>query len=139
MLVFFKREFSFDSTKRVWEALLSNFLTNHYDLFFACAMVEESRDEIIDKRLQLDDLMLMMNELACTRRTTPLLLSAEKIYHKFMLRIEVDPEIHSYVSDEISTISDAVVEPEPPPRTQTHPAPASPNKGNLPVYDAQKH
>jgi len=137
MLVFFKREFSFDSTKRVWEALLSDYYTPHYELFFACAMIDQSRDEIIKKKMYLDDIMLLMNELAGTRRTTPLLLKAEELYRRFMERLDVDVEIHRYVSNEITTISDAVVEEEPPPRAPAHAA--SPSKSGPPVYDAPKH
>ena len=80
MLVFFKREFSFDSTKRVWEAVLSDYLCPHTELFFACAMVEESRDEILGKRLHLDELMLLMNTLAGTRCTTPLVARCDALF-----------------------------------------------------------
>jgi len=107
MLIFFKREFSFDSTKRVWEALLSDYLTPHYELFFACAMIEESRDKILGEHLQLDELMLLMNSLAGTRKTTPLLIQSEKLYRTFLLH--ADPEIRDYVTLGLHTLSDAVV------------------------------
>ena len=108
MLIFFKREFSFDSTKRVWEALLSDFLAPHFELFFACAMVEDSRDRILRNRMQLDELMLMMNELAGTRKTTPLIQRSDALFQKF-LRSPADPEIHDYVLCGLRSLSDAVV------------------------------
>jgi len=139
MLVFFKREFSFDSTKRIWEALLSDFLSPHYEMFFACAMIEQSREVILTKHLQLDELMLMMNELAGKRRTTPLLLRSEEIYHTFMARKDVDPEIHDFVANNVSTISDAIVVEEPPILPKA-PPPKTPPKASPPVYvPSSKH
>lgn len=135
MLVFFKREFSFDSTKRVWEAVLSDYLCPHTELFFACAMVEESRDEILGKRLHLDELMLLMNTLAGTRCTTPLVARCDALFRTFMARATTDAEIHAYVVHGLHTLSDAVVldadRPRPRAASATipmtrDPAPASP-------------
>lgn len=109
MLIFFKREFSFDSTKRVWEAVLSDHLCPHTELFFACAMIEDSRDEILGKQLRLDELMLLMNTLAGTRRTTPLVARCDALFRTFMARNTVDPEIHAFVVRGLHTLSDAVV------------------------------
>ena len=107
MLIFFKREFSFDSTKRVWEALLSDYLTPHYELFFACAMIEESREKIMSEHLELDGLMQLMNSLAGSRKTTPLLLKSEELYRLFLPK--ADRELLDYVADKTKTLSDAVV------------------------------
>lgn len=110
MLIFFKREFSFDSTKRVWEAVLSDYLCPHTELFFACAMIEDSRAEILDKQLRLDELMLLMNTLAGTRRTTQLVARCDALFRTFMARAPaVDAEIHAFVVRGLHTLSDAVV------------------------------
>jgi len=107
MLCFFKREFSFDSTKRVWEALLSDYLSPHYELFFACAMIEDSRDVILGKHLQLDEIMLTMNQLAGSRKTNPLLHRSEELFRVFMEK--ADTEIRDYVTKGLDKLSDAVV------------------------------
>lgn len=109
MLIFFKREFSFDSTKRVWEAVLSNHLCPHMELFFACAMVEESRDEILGKQLHLDELMQFMNRLSGKWCTTPLIARCAALYNTFTERAFADPEIHAFVEGRLHTLSDAVV------------------------------
>jgi len=136
ILVYFKREFSFDSTKRIWEALLSDYLCPHFDLFFACAMIEESRDEILSKHLHLDELMLMMNQLAGTRRTTPLLIESEKLFNTFTERKIFDPEIHEFVERGLSSISDAVVD-DLKPRTRARSQ--SPTRRGRVIYQPGNH
>jgi hypothetical protein len=84
ILVCFKREFSFDSTKRLWEAVLSDHLTPRFELFFAAAIVIRARNEILGKEYQFDDILQFMNKLSGTMTVEPLLQEAECLFLSFL-------------------------------------------------------
>eukprot|EP00727_Mastigamoeba_balamuthi_P009379 m51a1_g5063 hypothetical protein (512) ;mRNA; r:116811-118889 len=84
MLVLFKRELSFDTTKRLWEALLSNWLCPNFHLFVATAILIRSRDHIMQRGLQFDDILQYVNELSGHILLEPMLVEAEYIFLGFL-------------------------------------------------------
>ena len=83
MLVQFKREFSFDTTKRLWEATFSNFLTPHFDLFVAAAIILWSRDIILTQQLQFDGILGYAQGLSGRLPLDNLLVEAERVFFIF--------------------------------------------------------
>lgn len=108
MLIFFKREFSFDSTSSVWEAVLSTPVPAHGAVLCVRDGGGVARRDP-RKQLHLDELMLLMNTLAGTRCTTPLIARCAALYNTFTERAFADPEIHAFVEGRLHTLSDAVV------------------------------
>lgn len=95
MLVLFKREFSFDSTKRLWEAVFSDHLTPRFELFFAAAIILRTRNEILAREMQFDGILQFVNKLSGTLTVEPLLIEAECLFLSF-LRC-ADPELKEFV------------------------------------------
>jgi len=52
LLVWYKREFNWD-VLRLWETMWTNFLSSHFHLFIALAILERYRDVIMDRKLSV--------------------------------------------------------------------------------------
>lgn len=55
ILCSFKRELSFDATLQLWEVLWTDYLGEHFHLFFALAIIEAHRDVIIRYLREFDE------------------------------------------------------------------------------------
>ncbi|KAJ3433188.1 rabgap/tbc domain-containing protein [Anaeramoeba flamelloides] len=47
LIVLFKREFSFKTTSLLWERIFSNYLTEHFEIFIALAIIELQREKLL--------------------------------------------------------------------------------------------
>ncbi|CAI5954306.1 unnamed protein product [Closterium sp. NIES-65] len=65
ILVRFKREFEFEDTCRLWEALWSCHLSQHLHLFVAAAVLKRHRRRIMDEQMEFDSLLKFANDLSC--------------------------------------------------------------------------
>ncbi|GJP50623.1 hypothetical protein CLOM_g9766 [Closterium sp. NIES-68] len=65
ILVRFKREFEFEGTCRLWEALWSCHLSEHFHLFVAAAVLKRHRRRIMDEQMEFDSLLKFANDLSC--------------------------------------------------------------------------
>jgi hypothetical protein len=102
MLVLFKREFSFDTTKRLWEAIFSNFLTPHFDLFVAAALIYWSRDTILSEKLQFDGILGYLQGLSGRIPLDNLLIDAERL---FLVFLQLSPrELKEYITGGVSSL-----------------------------------
>lgn len=57
LLVWFKREFSWDDTLTLWEVLWTNYLTDHFHLFIALSILDQHRDVMIDYLQNFDEIL----------------------------------------------------------------------------------
>lgn len=89
ILVMFKREFQFNETKILWEPILSNYMTEKFELFIACAMVLYIKSDIVLNNLSFDQILHFVNMFGnehlfpCNRIVT----LAELIYRRFSAEV----------------------------------------------------
>ncbi|KAL8277274.1 hypothetical protein RQP46_010343 [Phenoliferia psychrophenolica] len=83
ILCSFKRELSFEGTLQLWEILWTDYLGEHFHLFFALAIIEAHRDVIIRYLREFDEVLKYVNELSHTIDVDALLADAEVLYLTF--------------------------------------------------------
>eukprot|EP00127_Corallochytrium_limacisporum_P002749 Clim_evm58s136 gene=Clim_evmTU58s136 len=64
LLIHFKRELDFDSTKIMWEAIWSCPYTHSLHLFIASGLLDKERNEILIRQLSLDGILKHINNMA---------------------------------------------------------------------------
>jgi hypothetical protein len=57
LLVWYKREFAWMDTLRLWEVLWTDYLTSNFHLFFALAILEKHRDVIMEHLQHFDEVL----------------------------------------------------------------------------------
>ncbi|KAI9831996.1 MAG: GTPase activating protein [Phylliscum demangeonii] len=88
LLVWFKREFSWPDILRLWECLWTDFLSAHFHLFIASAILERHRDVIIDHLKYFDEVLKYVNDLAGTIELESTLVGAETLFVRFRRRVD---------------------------------------------------
>jgi hypothetical protein len=83
LLCLFKRELSFPDTLRLWEVLWSGYLTDRMQTFVAVAMILSQRDEILNARMQFDEILHHVNKMARNIDLDAILSDAERYYTMF--------------------------------------------------------
>lgn len=89
LLVWFKRELSFDDTMRLWEVLWTNFYSSQFVLFFCLAILEKNSKIIMSTLNRFDDILRYMNDLSGTLDVDDLLIRAELLFLKFKQMVEL--------------------------------------------------
>ncbi|KAL0085745.1 putative GTPase activating protein [Phycomyces blakesleeanus] len=88
LLVWFKREFAWDDTLRLWEVLWTDYLTDQFHLFVAVSILDQHRDVIIDYLKNFDEVLKYINDLSMTIDLKETLQRAEIIFYQFKQRVE---------------------------------------------------
>ncbi|KAI9309272.1 rab-GTPase-TBC domain-containing protein [Cunninghamella echinulata] len=88
LLVWFKREFSWNDTLTLWEVFWTNYLTHQFHLFVALAILDQHRDVMIDYLKNFDEILKYINDLALTMDVQEILQRAEILFYQFKQRIE---------------------------------------------------
>lgn len=83
LLVWYKREFDWSDTLRLWETLWTDYFSSSFHLFVALAILEKHRDVIMDHLKHFDEVLKYINELSNTMDLVPLLTRAESLFHRF--------------------------------------------------------
>ncbi|RDI77671.1 GTP-binding protein ypt1 [Venturia inaequalis] len=95
LLVWYKREFPWMDTLRLWEVLWTDYLTSNFHLFFALAILEKHRDVIMEHLQHFDEVLKYINELSNTIDLPSTLIRAEALYNRFQRTVEaVDRKNH---------------------------------------------
>ncbi|KAG7820447.1 hypothetical protein KL928_001884 [Ogataea angusta] len=89
LLVWFKRELSFEDTMRLWEILWTNYYSSQFVLFFALAIMEKNSKIIINNLNQFDQILKFMNDLSGHLDVDDLLMRAELLFLKFRQMVEL--------------------------------------------------
>lgn len=103
LLVWYKREFDWVDILRLWEALWTDYLSSHFHIFIALAILEKHRDVIMDHLKQFDEVLKystsclpicliysnqVVNELSNTMELIPILTRAESLFRRFQRTVE---------------------------------------------------
>jgi len=89
LLVWFKRELSFDDTMRLWEVLWTNYYSSQFVLFFCLAILEKNSKIVMSTLNRFDDILRYMNDLSGTLDVDDLLIRAELLFLKFKQMVEL--------------------------------------------------
>lgn len=111
LLIFFKRELSYPDLLRLWEALWSQHLCQHFQIFIAAAVLIKHRRQILDNNLNFDELLRFINALAGKIDLNTALQDAEILF-KFSGEAGIDAlkplaaVFHPAVVDQVHTDSE---------------------------------
>lgn len=88
LLVWYKREFEWSDTLRLWELLWTDYYSSQFHLFIAVAILEKHRDVIIDHLKHFDEVLKYINELSGTIELQEILFRAEGLFKRFERTVE---------------------------------------------------
>lgn len=123
LLVWYKREFEWTDTLRLWETLWTDFLSSSFHLFIALALLEKHRDVIMDHLKQFDEVLKYgmssaevtagsaalangvlgetVNELSNTIDLQSTLIRAESLFRRFQRTVEAVDKKHNFPAPSI--------------------------------------
>ncbi len=84
LLIWFKREFSFDAIVRLWEVLWTGLPCPNFHLLLCVALLQSQKATIIENGFGLTEILKHINDLSCAIDAERLLRDAESLY----LRLE---------------------------------------------------
>lgn len=88
LLVWYKREFEWPDTLRLWEILWTDSLSSSFHLFIAVAILEKHRDVIMQHLKHFDEVLKYINELSGTMDLSSTLVGAEGVFRRFERTVE---------------------------------------------------
>lgn len=88
LLVWYKREFEWVDTLRLWEILWTDYLSSSFHLFVAVAILEKHRDVIMQHLKHFDEVLKYINELSGTMDLPSTLIRAEGVFRRFERTVE---------------------------------------------------
>jgi len=83
LLIWFKREFSFEDIMRLWEVLWTDHLNNYLYYFVALSILDQHQHVIMDHLWQFDEILKYINDLNMTIDLDETLRRAEVLYREF--------------------------------------------------------
>ncbi|KAJ2102572.1 GTPase activating protein [Coemansia sp. S100] len=89
LLIWFKREFSFENILRLWEVLWTDYLTDRFVLFVALAILQRHADVIMDHLLSPEEVLKYVQDLSETIDLNDALKGAEMCFYKVRYRVQV--------------------------------------------------
>ncbi|OQR80354.1 TBC1 domain family member 15 isoform 2 [Tropilaelaps mercedesae] len=84
LLIWFKREFSFEDTKRLWEVLWSNLPCENFHLLFCVAILEEEHVRITENNFGLNEILKHINDMCYKIALENNLIRAEQLYFQLL-------------------------------------------------------
>lgn len=100
LLVWFKREFSWDDICTLWEVLWTDYLSGQFHLFIALAIIDRHKEVIIGNAKILhnltaehlrgfDEVLKYINDLSMTIDLDSTLIRAEVLFYRFQGTVEL--------------------------------------------------
>ncbi|ORX66362.1 RabGAP/TBC, partial [Linderina pennispora] len=89
LLIWFKREFSFEDVLRLWEVLWTDYLTDRFVLFVALAVLQRHADVIMDHLESPEDILKYVQDLSETIDLNDALKGAETSFYIVRHRVAV--------------------------------------------------
>ncbi|KAI8064510.1 rab-GTPase-TBC domain-containing protein [Gongronella butleri] len=108
LLVWFKREFSWNDTMTLWEALWTNYLSNEFHLFIALSILDQHREFMIDYLKTFDEILKYVNDLSLTLDVQETLQRAEILFYQFKQRVEAIDEKKKSKEEKVPLITEAL-------------------------------
>ncbi|KIX10380.1 uncharacterized protein Z518_01462 [Rhinocladiella mackenziei CBS 650.93] len=96
LLVWYKREFEWSDTLRLWESLWTDYYSSQFHLFIAMAILEKHRDVIMDHLKHFDEILKYINELSGTIELQEILFRAEGLFRRFEKTVEAVDRRNSF-------------------------------------------
>uniref|UniRef100_A0A7N8XBB6 TBC1 domain family member 15 n=1 Tax=Mastacembelus armatus TaxID=205130 RepID=A0A7N8XBB6_9TELE len=93
LLIWFKREFSFEDILILWEVLWTRLPCNNFHLLIACSILESQRGELIGSNHDFNTILKHINELTMKLDLQTVLREAEGIYLQLIQCKELPPEV----------------------------------------------
>lgn len=88
LLVWFKREFDWSDTLRLWESLWTDFYSANFHLFIALAILEKHRDVIMQHLKHFDEVLKYINDLSGSIDLPSTLMRAQALFRRFQRTVE---------------------------------------------------
>ncbi|KAI7872174.1 rab-GTPase-TBC domain-containing protein [Spinellus fusiger] len=88
LLVWFKREFSWEDTLSLWEVLWTDSISEKFHMFVALSILDQHREVIIDYLNNFDEILKYINDLSMNIPLKETLQRAEIIFYQFKQRVE---------------------------------------------------
>lgn len=89
LLVWFKREFEWESVNNLWEILWTDYFSSQYHLFVALAVLSDNQRIIIQNLLRFDEVLKYMNDLQGNMNLHDLLVRAELLFLRFRRTVDL--------------------------------------------------
>ncbi|XP_051789501.1 TBC1 domain family member 17 isoform X4 [Erpetoichthys calabaricus] len=80
LLIWFKREFSFQDILNLWEVLWTGHLCVNFHLLVACAILDSQREQLIGSNFDFNEILKHINELTMKLDLKDILCRAESIF-----------------------------------------------------------
>ncbi|KAF2002457.1 hypothetical protein P154DRAFT_544452 [Amniculicola lignicola CBS 123094] len=88
LLVWYKREFEWVDTLRLWEGLWTDYYSSNFHIFIALAILEKHRDVIMNHLKHFDEVLKYINDLSGTMDLESTLIRAETLFRRFQRTVE---------------------------------------------------
>ncbi|KAJ1842995.1 GTPase activating protein, partial [Coemansia sp. RSA 2708] len=95
LLIWFKREFSFEDVLRLWEVLWTDYLTKRFVLFVALAILQRHADVIIDHLRSPEEVLKYVQDLSGTIDLNDALKGAEMCFYKVRSRVLANEQLRN--------------------------------------------
>src|SRR5262249_8008742 len=99
LLVWFKREFSWDDVCTLWEVLWTDYLSGQFHLFVALAILDRHKEVIMgilltllsneEHLVEFDEVLKYINDLSMTIDLNSTLVRAEVLFFRFQGTVEL--------------------------------------------------
>lgn len=90
LLVWFKREFPYETILKLWEIFWTDYYSSQFHLFFALALLDKHSNTIINNLSRFDEVLKYFNDLSMTENDVDdLLMRAELLFLKFRSMVNV--------------------------------------------------
>ncbi|GAA6077859.1 TBC1 domain family member 17 isoform X1, partial [Tachysurus ichikawai] len=106
LLIWYKREFSFDDILHLWEVLWSGLPCSNFHLLIACAILESQRGELIGSNHDFNTILKHINELTMRLDLQTMLREAEGIYLQLVQCKELPVKVREVLGSCVTSSSD---------------------------------
>ncbi|KAJ1875847.1 GTPase activating protein [Coemansia sp. RSA 990] len=94
LLIWFKREFSFENILKLWEVLWTDYLTERFVLFVALAILQRHSDVIVDHLRSPEEVLKYVQDLSDTIDLNDALKGAEICFYKVRHRVHAVEQMY---------------------------------------------
>jgi TBC1 domain family member 15 len=112
LLVWFKREFSWDDVCTLWEVLWTDYLSGQFHLFIALAILDKHKEVIMEHLREFDEVLKYINDLSMTIDLDSTLVRAEVLFYRFQGTVELVDRKNAERKKEVKEVEGPVISEE---------------------------